>query len=1150
MSELSMDGVIPETQEKDECPTTNDHDNTQDNSTLNESQDFHLVAEDETQEEQIAVDNGGAKGDVDVESSQHEADGNSHAEARDCDTGDKAVIEPEGSPRGLDQEQQDDDEEIVQCTPTEEILSPRRRQLNAGGQKRKAEEEVELGVKFQRTSSREDALASVRKKLDEIEESQDPEVLPEASPTDPSSATGPLPEEVAQPCPQEPPEAPAAPEEPDKTAMEVDPTPSHPDLVPPAPSTPTPPAPTPSENMDTSSSPKPHDQDPPQPDPPKKSRMSIEVIFDKALAPPPPPKELVEIDEDGEKIILDASQEDTIPVETSYKTCESKSATDSYKSATSAKESESSEAQLTNGTYAKSQDADATMSLSPSTNESSGPPKTPTKPPELLNLVSDSEGDSFMNEEKHKAKIIPVEKELNVVVKVKCLLQVNETTKEISGKEFLSIDFEHVPELHLSRRRNSDVSALADVSDNKDPMSPGSVTSNPQPYALGPSRLSLMSSASTSSSSSSGSGKVGKDPPHFSLPRGIPKHAKRPLENVDEASEKLKKEWKNVNLLTSGILSFVNAEVLACDLHNGTSEDTLGRLTASTPETAVVATPKSSKKGRLPKRSRQNSRSSRTNGLGKVSPSVLSTIESKSDTEGNDSILSEVSTPARQSGRSLSILRNQTPVYDPSDALVGKECFAKWSDNNYYPGKVISKSKGKFKVNFLDGKNKMLIEEFVIPMLRTLGEGLSVYAMTPEEYGSCGIIVAVEKPKDEVLYTVETDEGEKIKVPIKDIFLTADQAQFLREMVDNDVKSPPSTPSMGKVTMDNIVEGSRRVKSVLGTPKSGRSKRTYKSSEVEASGSGLSKRKEESESNYSAGDTDVEGVQVEMLETLNDLGGKGPASRVKGKGKNRKKEDQEVVATLGPIPEGSSLFKGLSFILTCAPLESLDRYKVDKRESANSETETENEAEWSRIAFVRERLTAQITGGGGKVYEEFKDIPVEEHKNTKLITNVPNITAKSLLCLSVGIHPVNHRWVIRCCQENKLVNASEETLPAGWSFDKEAYVDMYQRPNAKPLGHAVIVMPKIPSNERSIEFWQRVIVNAGGAFRVIENQSETFMEGTVVLANDKCPTWMKEKAAGWKIPLVTTTWLIQSLIEGKMMPYDAHPLYQHNPPKK
>ncbi|XP_011302885.1 tumor suppressor p53-binding protein 1 [Fopius arisanus] len=1147
MSEL-LDGVIPETQRKDdECPTTNDHDKTENNSTVNESQDFHLIAEDETQAESIVQATGGSKGDVNVESSQHEANAKAPPEARASDK-DKAVIEPESPSRPIDnqnQEADDNDEDIIQCTP-EEIMTPRRRQLNTGGQKRKADEEVDQGGKFQRTSSREDALASVRKKLDE--ESQQAEV-PEASMTDSPPVPGaPLEEKpVASTKPQET----LITEDTSKTPMEVDPTPEPPSSTPEKPSDPSPLGPTDRtpEKMETESS-----THAPKPDTTKKSRMSIEVIYDKARAPPPKPKELVEIDEDGEKIILDASQEDSTPKDPSYETCETKSATDSYKSVPSVKECDTTDNQLPNGTDIKAQGSDTTLSISVSTNESSGPLKTPSKPPELLNLVSDSEGDSFMNEEKPKATIIPVEKELNLVVKVKCLLQVNESTKEVSGKEFLSIDFEHCPELHVSRRRNSDVSALADVSDNKDPTSPGSVTSNPQPYTLGPSRLSLMSSASTSSSSSSGSGKTLKDANQFSLPRGIPKHAKKPLENIDETTEKIKKEWKNVYLLTSGILNFVNAEVLACDLLNGTTEETLGRLTASTPEAAVVATPKSSKKGRLPKRSRQNSRSSRTNGLGKMSPSVLSTIESKSDTEGNESLISEISTPSRQSGRSLSILRNQTPVYDPSDALVGKECFAKWSDNNYYPGKVISKSKGKFKVNFLDGKNKMLIEEFVIPMLRTLGEGLSVYAMTPEEYGSCGIIVAVEKVKDEVLYTVETDEGEKIKVPIKDIFLTADQAQFLREVVDNDVKSPPSTPSMGKVTMDNIVEGSRRNKSsVLGTPKSGRSKRSSKSTDIEASGSGvLLKKKEESGSDscFSGDNTDVEGVQLELVETPNDMATKGPASRVKGKAKGRKKEDQEIIATLGPVPEGSSLFKGLSFILTCAPLESLDRYKVEKVESANSETETENEAEWSRIPFVRERLTAQITGCGGKVYEEFKDIPVEEYKNTKLITNVPNITAKSLLCLSVGIHPVNHRWVIRCCQENKLVNASEETLPAGWSFDKEAYVDMYQRPNAKPLGHAVIVMPKIPSNERSIKFWQRVIVNAGGAFRAIENQTETFMEGTVVLANGKCPNWMKEKAAGWKIPLVTTTWLVQSLIEGKMMPYGAHPLYQHNYPKK
>jgi len=86
-------------------------------------------------------------------------------------------------------------------------------------------------------------------------------------------------------------------------------------------------------------------------------------------------------------------------------------------------------------------------------------------------------------------------------------------------------------------------------------------------------------------------------------------------------------------------------------------------------------------------------------------------------------------------------------------------------------------------------------------------------------------------------------------------------------------------------------------------------------------------------------------------------------------------------------------------------------------EATETDFETENEEEWVDRPFVRERLHTQILAGGGKIYEDFDKIPKDEYKNTMLITNVPNTTPKSILCLSVGILVCSHKWIIRCCTE-------------------------------------------------------------------------------------------------------------------------------------
>lgn len=111
----------------------------------------------------------------------------------------------------------------------------------------------------------------------------------------------------------------------------------------------------------------------------------------------------------------------------------------------------------------------------------------------------------------------------------------------------------------------------------------------------------------------------------------------------------------------------------------------------------------------------------------------------------------------------------------------------------------------------------------------------------------------------------------------------------------------------------------------------------------------------------------------------------------------------------------------MSFVLECVSLESIDPQQL---ETMGSNSEAENLEEWTRRPFVRDRLIAQIKAGGGKLYERSELVPPEKHASTKLVMNIPNITADSLLCLSVGIEAYSHQWIIRCCQEVRSINRS------------------------------------------------------------------------------------------------------------------------------
>lgn len=610
--------------------------------------------------------------------------------------------------------------------------------------------------------------------------------------------------------------------------------------------------------------------------------------------------------------------------------------------------------------------------------------------------------------------MLQIERDFDVYLKFKCTLHVDESTKEFLNKEVTMVQCETVPPIEsvsISKQKNEDSQAsLADISDNKE--SPGSVNSNPQLFHLNPSRLSIMSSVSSSSSASSAASLAAKLNlrNHFTMPVGPAKHAKKHSPDVsstinnkqtlDETYEHLTREWKNHRLIVTSILNCINAELssgagvnaaVPMDAYVNVSNERLddhhhhrhslsekSNMRSSTPEVPLssfelINTPKSTNKNKGTKRPRSKST--------KSTAQSSSESSSKNTLDVNAPILHAVSkvdtdvgmSPSRKKLKVESSSSN-TPVNDadlstsslpqnaPMDDMIGKNVFAKWSDNSYYPGTVGDRVKAKYKINFFDGKSKMLIPDFVIQIPKILKEGLSVYAINQTTgYGSCGIIIDVQaNPNDEnVYYIVETDEGERLRVQVQDLFLSADQAQVLKEDFNSEGKgSVPSTPkSLGQVTLDNMVEGTRRSKRigtpVFSTPKSrsntGASGSTSKL-KAEPSVSGMSDKKPkkersafsdvESVSSDSNAETAIfrsedkffvlRGVQKEIIGTPYQQIVKGPQSRIKGKPRSKKRdkmEDERTIETLGPIPStNSNIFKGMSFLLTCVALEDLDRY--------------------------------------------------------------------------------------------------------------------------------------------------------------------------------------------------------------------------------
>ncbi|XP_022246006.1 TP53-binding protein 1-like isoform X2 [Limulus polyphemus] len=136
--------------------------------------------------------------------------------------------------------------------------------------------------------------------------------------------------------------------------------------------------------------------------------------------------------------------------------------------------------------------------------------------------------------------------------------------------------------------------------------------------------------------------------------------------------------------------------------------------------------------------------------------------------------------------------------------LPGKRVMAKWRDGYYYPGTVKKpESNGRWSVQFDDGDTRA-IRECDLLVMALLHEGLSVLALSEDDYYDPGIVRGHYREGNEVGYVVERDDRVTKRYPRASVILSADQAAAV---VSPMFHSPAPTAA---VSLDNIVEGRRR----------------------------------------------------------------------------------------------------------------------------------------------------------------------------------------------------------------------------------------------------------------------------------------------------------------------------------------------------
>lgn len=483
--------------------------------------------------------------------------------------------------------------------------------------------------------------------------------------------------------------------------------------------------------------------------------------------------------------------------------------------------------------------------------------------------------------------------------------------------------------------------------------------------------------------------------------------------------------------------------------------------------------------------------------------------------------------------------RPSTPLEfkpDLSGYPPGTAVLAKWVDKRYYSGKVREHlDVSKYLIEFDDGHSKTLLDDFIIfGNIKELPlQGQSVYAMVDEDQNyEPGLVLAIEEnAHGTVCYKCTTDRDVTVSVTASELYLTEDQARSLKDL--SLARSPPVTPrrrAHRELDLDNIIQGPRsarlREKAVIGTPTSGRKK---------AAGSPRSPK-----ASTSAGPLQLKGAAKQNI-------GKKNSKLTKFE------NDEDTVSLLGPIPpQGSTLFAGLHFLLTCTDpplrtrleLESKQYNSEDDGESSSTQAGTDCEdLEFSNKPFNKERLKEQLEAGGGVVYSHFEDVPKATYSVCKLVAPRPCLTAKFIQCLAADIKAIMHQWVITCCTKDSLCDIDAYALPAGWSIQKNTFINWLPtaRRSLTPFKDKKIMI--CSDNENFTKFWDRVCTQAGAITRIVNEEDLNLSGGFVVVTEWDCPHEVQNKANQDNLPLVSTTWVTQCLIEGQCCQPTGHAKY-------
>jgi hypothetical protein len=240
---------------------------------------------------------------------------------------------------------------------------------------------------------------------------------------------------------------------------------------------------------------------------------------------------------------------------------------------------------------------------------------------------------------------------------------------------------------------------------------------------------------------------------------------------------------------------------------------------------------------------------------------------------------------------------------------------------------------------------------------------------------------------------------------------------------------------------------------------------------------------------------------------------------------------------LGPLPkEGSGLFQGIAFLLTA---------------SDGNLNDPDPDGKNGTVPFDVAYLSRQIEQGGGRIYQSFEEAQESADCNEIVLIACTYLrTVKYMQCLASGIPRIKHTWIIDCCKESTLLDKDQYLLPSGFSTIKNALHTQRTFPSESQIFKDMRFL-LVTKNTKHTESWTPVL-NAANAI-IVDSMPTSSGTATrkasnsvdVIITDSSCPANIVKKAKQLRIPMVSSEYIVQSLINGQRLPYDAHEKFNY-----